>query len=137
MSVQASKRANVALWIMQGLLGLLFLFAGGMKQVVPIQALAAQTGLPGAFMRFIGAAEMAGALGLILPGLLRIKRGLTPVAAVGLLAIMAGATVVSFVRMGPVLAIPPIVVGVLLVVIARGRSTMTFTTNTELESCAS
>jgi hypothetical protein len=56
------------------------------------------------------------------PLLFRIRRGLTPAAAVGLLAIMAGATTVSLVRMGPVPAILPIVVGCLLVVIARGRS---------------
>lgn len=121
MSIQTSKRANAALWTVQGLLALLFLFAGGMKQVMPAEALSAQAGLPGAFMRFIGVAELTGALGLVLPGLLRVKRGLTPAAAVGLLVIMAGATVVSLLRMGPLAAIPPIVVGVLLVTVARGR----------------
>ncbi len=121
MSDQTSRRANIALWIVQGLLALLFLFAGGMKQVMPAQALSAGSGLPGEFMRFIGVAEMAGALGLVLPGLLRVRRGLTPAAAVGLLGVMAGATVVSLLRMGPLAAVPPVVVGALLVVIARGR----------------
>ena len=60
---------NYALWIVQGLLALLFLFAGGMKLVMPIEALTEQTSLPGLFVRFIGVAEVLGAIGLILPGL--------------------------------------------------------------------
>ncbi len=58
-----------ALWIIQGLLALLFLFAGSMKLIVPIQMLTAQMPLPGLFLQFIGVAEVAGAIGLILPGL--------------------------------------------------------------------
>ena len=67
-----------ALWSVQGLLTLLFLFAGGMKLVLPLEALTAQMPLPGLFVRFIGVAEVLGALGLILPALLRIRPGLTP-----------------------------------------------------------
>jgi uncharacterized membrane protein len=74
-----------ALWIVQGLLALLFLFAGGMKLVVPLEKLAGSVPLPGPFMRFIGVAEVLGAIGLILPGLLRIRPGLTPL-VVGLLS---------------------------------------------------
>src|ERR687892_155516 len=84
-----------ALWIVQGLLALLFLFAGGMKLVQPIEALTEQMPLPGLFVRFIGVAEVLGAIGLILPGLLRIREGLTPLAAVGLVIIMSGATVLT------------------------------------------
>ena len=58
-----------ALWIVQGLLALLFLFAGGMKLVLPIEALTEQMPLPGLFVRFIGVAEVLGAIGLIVPGL--------------------------------------------------------------------
>ena len=66
------------LWIIQVLLALLFLFAGGMKLVIPPDVLASmgspnQIALPGWFVRFIGVAEVLGALGLLLPGLLRIK----------------------------------------------------------------
>ena len=46
-----------ALWIVQGLLALLFLFAGGMKLVLPLEELTAQMPLPGLFVRFIGVAE--------------------------------------------------------------------------------
>ena len=84
-----------ALWIVQGLLALLFLFAGGMKLVLPLEALTEQMPLPGLFVRFIGVAEVLGAIGLILPGLLRIRPGLTPLAAVGLVIIMIGATVLT------------------------------------------
>ena len=73
-----------ALWIVQGLLALLFLFAGGMKLVLPIEELTAQMPLPGLFVRFIGVAEVLGAIGLVLPGLLRLRPGLTPLAAAGL-----------------------------------------------------
>ena len=85
----------MALWIVQGLLAVLFLFAGGMKLVMPIEEMTEQIALPGAFLRFIGVAEVLGGLGLILPGLLRIRPGLTPLAAAGLVIIMIGATVLT------------------------------------------
>ena len=53
---------------LQVLLALIFLFTGSMKLILPIEALTAQLPLPGLFVRFIGVAEVAGALGLILPG---------------------------------------------------------------------
>ena len=72
------------LWVVQVLLAALFLFAGVMKLVMPLDQLAGPVELPGAFIRFIGVVEALGALGLILPALLRIRPGLTPLAAVGL-----------------------------------------------------
>ncbi len=66
-------RLNVLLWVVQVLLSILFVFAGGMKLVVPIEALAGPVALPGLFLRFIGVAELLGGLGLVLPGLLRIR----------------------------------------------------------------
>ena len=65
-----------ALWIIQALLALLFLFAGGTKLVLPIAEMTRDMpSLPGWFLRFIGVAEILGGLGLILPGLLRIQPG--------------------------------------------------------------
>src|SRR5213080_3226681 len=58
---------NIALWIVQGLLAALFLFAGGAKLVLPLDQLAGPVALPGWFLRSIGAAEVLGALGLVLP----------------------------------------------------------------------
>src|SRR5262249_42105566 len=89
------SKANVALWVVQGVLAALFLFAGYSKLAMPATTLAAMSHLPGAFMRFIAIAELAGALGLVLPGVLRTRTELTPIAASGLVIIMIGATTLS------------------------------------------
>ena len=86
---------NYVLWIVQVLLALLFLFAGGMKLVLPLDKLTGPVVLPGWFTRFIGVAEVLGALGLVLLSLLRIRPGLTPLAAVGLILIMIRAIAVT------------------------------------------
>ena len=111
----------VALWIVQGLLAALFLFAGVMKFIMTVEEMTKEIPLPGAFLRFIGVAEILGAIGLILPGLLRIKPGLTPLAAAGLTIIMIGAVVITLTT-GPIaLALMPLVVGILAVFVAYGR----------------
>jgi hypothetical protein len=115
------KPINYALWIVQVLLALLFLFAGVIKLILPIEAMTSQIPLPGLFLRFIGVAETLGALGLILPGLLRIRTGLTPLAAAGLVIIMIGATVISLVIGGIGQALMPLVVGLLAAFVAYGR----------------
>jgi uncharacterized membrane protein YphA (DoxX/SURF4 family) len=110
-----------ALWIVQGLLALLFLFAGVAKLIMSVEEMTKDVQMPGAFLRFIAVAELLGAIGLILPGLLRIKPGLTPLAAAGLAIIMIGATVVTMTYMGVAMALFPLVVGLLLVFVAYGR----------------
>lgn len=110
---------NIVLWILQVLLALLFVFGGVMKFVTPADQMAAQTGLPGSFLWFIGACEILGGLGLVLPSLLRIKPRLTPLAALGLVIIMIGATIVSL-KAGPA-ALFPLVTGLLLAFVAYGR----------------
>ncbi len=112
---------NRALWVIQGLLAGLFLFTGGMKLVLPVEAMTGKIHLPGMFLRFIGIAESLGALGLILPWLLGIRRELTPVAAAGLVIIMIGATVVTLANGSGAAALFPFLVGVLLLVVAYGR----------------
>ena len=112
---------NVVLWIIQVLLALLFLFAGGLKLVLPIEEMTKQMAMPGLFLRFLGVVEVLGGLGLILPGLFRIKTWLTPLAAAGLVIIMIGATVISL-RIGPVgPAMIPLVTGLLAAFVAYGR----------------
>src|SRR5688572_11309167 len=116
---------NIALWIIQVLLALLFLFAGGTKLVLPIDVMLSmgspnQVVLPGLLFRFIGVCEVLGALGLILPGLLRIRPGLTPLAAAGLVIIMIGATVLTA-RVSVAGAVMPFVVGLLAAFVAYGR----------------
>ena len=110
-----------ALWIVQGLLALLFLFAGVAKLIMSVEEMTKDVQMPGAFLRFIAMAELLGAIGLILPGLLRIKPGLTPLAAAGLAIIMIGATVVTMTYMGAAMALFPLVVGLLAVFVAYGR----------------
>ena len=112
---------NAVLWIVQGLLALLFLFAGGMKLVMAPEAMAGPIALPVLFVRFIGIVEVLGAIGLILPGLLRIRQGLTPLAAAGLAIIMAGAAVISAMGGGVSQAVFPLVVGLLSVLVVYGR----------------
>jgi hypothetical protein len=112
---------NYALWIVQALLAAIFLFSGGMKLILPLEELTGQMPLPGLFVRFIGVAEVLGAIGLILPWLLRIRPGLTPLAAVGLVIIMIGATVLTLVGGDGALALIPLVVGLLSAFVAYGR----------------
>ena len=118
---ESSRKASILLWTVQALLAALFLFAGGMKLVTPIAAMTQQVALPGPFLRFIGLAEVLGALGLILPGLLRIRPVLTPLAAAGLVIIMTGAVGVTMATMGAAQAVIPGIVGVLAAGVAVGR----------------
>ena len=112
-----------ALWTVQVLLALLFLFAGGMKLVVPIEEQLRQmpVPLPGLFLQFIGVAEVLGGLGLILPALLRIQPWLTPLAAVGLVVIMIGGVALTLVAGMGAMASIPLVVGLLAAFVAYGR----------------
>jgi len=78
---------NIALWIAQGLLVALYLVAGTMKT---FQTAKAKEQFPWAknrsdgYVRFVGASELLGALGLILPMVTGILPWLTPIAAIGL-----------------------------------------------------
>ena len=110
-----------ALWIVQVLLALMFLFAGVTKLVLPIEELTAQMPMPELFLRFIGVVEVLGALGLILPGLLRIRPGLTPLAAAGLVIIMIGAVGLTLATGEVLLALIPLVVGLFAAFVAYGR----------------
>lgn len=116
-----SPSMNRALWIVQGLLALLFLFAGGMKLVLPIGEMTKQMPIPGWFLRFIGIAEVLGGIGLILPGLTGIRPGLTPLAAAGLLTIMIGATALTLASGGVGQALFPLVVGLLSAFVVYAR----------------
>ena len=123
LSSSRERLRSVTLWIIQGTLALLFLFTGGFKLLVPTDVLLAQMALPLPiwFIRFIGVIEVAGALGLILPQLTRIKPGLTPLAACGLALEMVGATIVTVIAMGVAPALMPLIVGLLAVFVAYER----------------
>jgi uncharacterized membrane protein len=114
------RATHIITWVLQVLVGLQFVFAGAMKFVTPMEEMTRDLPLPAAFLYFIGLAEVAGGLGLILPGALRIQRGLTPLAATGLTIIMAGAVVICA-MMDVKMAAVPLIVGALCVFIARSR----------------
>jgi hypothetical protein len=120
--MRTTTKANRGLWVLQALLSALFLFAGAMKFVMPAAEMARQSPLPLGFIYFIGVMEILGAVGLVLPWLLRIVPVLTPLAAAGLATIMAGATVVTLATGGGAGAIVPLVVGVVSAIVARGRA---------------
>ena len=109
-----------ALWGVQGLLALVFLSAGGGKLVMSAADLNEDFPMPDEFMRFIGVFEVLGAIGFILPGALRIRPALTPLAAAGLVIIMTGATVLTLAD-GNVGALIPFVLGLLAAFVAYGR----------------
>jgi hypothetical protein len=77
--------------------------------------------IPLGFIYFIGVAEIAGAIGLILPGVLHIRRSLTPLAALGLVPIMTGATVVTIEGGMAAGALVPLVIGIIAAAVAYGR----------------
>ena len=112
---------NVALWIVQVLLAALFLFAGVMKFVMSVESMQGPVPMPGLFLRFIGVCETLGGLGLLLPGLLGIATWLTPLAAVGLVIVMIGATAVTLAGGDLVTSLIPAVVGVAAAFVAYGR----------------
>ena len=117
---------NILLWIIQILLALLFIFAGGMKLVVPTDLLMAQappgsTQFPSWFMKFIGVVELLGGLGLILPGIFRRNQYLTPLAAAGLVIVMIGAVAISVKDHGIQAGVTPLIVGLLCAFVAYGR----------------
>src|SRR4051794_39036982 len=113
---------NRALWILQGLLGMFFVLASGApKLLLPLDDLPMPIPLPHAFLIFVGVAEVAGGLGLILPGLLKIRTGLTPLAAAGLVLVTIGATVYQLAADAPGNAVFAAVMGLLCAFVGYGR----------------
>ena len=112
-----------ALWIVQGLLALFFALASATpKLFLPPEMLPPlPIPLPRALIVFIGVAELLGALGLVLPGLLRIRPGLTPLAAAGLGLVTIGATAYQLTAGEVGNALFAVVMGLLCAFIAYGR----------------
>jgi putative oxidoreductase len=92
-STNKSKALNISLWVAQVLLALMFFMTGTMKTTQPIEELAKSMSWVNDFspgmVRFIGASELLGGIGLLLPSLLRIRPLLTPLAALGLFIVMS------------------------------------------------
>lgn len=101
--VQTSKGWNIGLWVAQALLAAMFLMAGATKLMSGSADLVAMgmgwaENAPFLLIKFIGLAEVAGALGLILPSATHIMPHLTKLAAAGLAVIMVLAAGVHIVR---------------------------------------
>ena len=121
-SSTASRGLRIGLWSAQIALAIVFALAGGMKVSAPAAELAKMaSGFPVAFLRFIGIAELAGAIGIILPALTRIAPVLTPLAASGFVVVMASAAILHLVRgqFGELVVV--IVLGALACFVAWGR----------------
>ena len=120
-------KKNTVLWIVQGLLAVMFLFAGGSKLMMSAAQMAEQSKAVGgwqapiAFVRFIGVCEVLGAIGVVVPWLTGIRPGLTPLAAAGLVIIMIGATATNLTTTVPALAILTAILGLLAAFVAYGR----------------
>jgi uncharacterized membrane protein YphA (DoxX/SURF4 family) len=89
---------SIVLWILQGVLAAVFLSAGLPKIVKPKEELVAPMGewvnsFPAPGVKLLGLVEILAAVGLVVPPLVGIAPVLSPVAAVGIIAIMAGAIV--------------------------------------------
>ena len=92
---------NLTLWIIASALAAVFVLAGGTKLLIPREKLAQAPGggwvndFNAGFVKALGAVELLGAVGLILPAALDVAPVLVPLAAVGLAAIMVGAATVE------------------------------------------
>ena len=116
---------NIVLWILQILLALAFGFAGAMKLTQPVAKLGKQMvwvpRFPEPVVRLVGAAELLGALGLILPRATGIAPILTPIAAVGLALVMLLGAIHHLQHKEPKLVPVNVVLFALAVIVAIGR----------------
>ncbi|MEU3644998.1 DoxX family protein [Lentzea sp. NPDC034063] len=102
---------NLAVWIVSGLLAALYLMAGFTKLLKTKQDLLAEPRMSwvGDFtdgqVKGIGAVEVAGAIGLVLPWLTGIAPILTPIAAIGLALVQVGAAI-THIRRGEGATVP-------------------------------
>lgn len=88
---------NIVLWLLQLLLAAQFLFHGWFFLFPPEQYIdMLNTQFPVWFRLFLGVAEVAAGIGLILPGVTRILPELVPLAALGIMIVTASASVLHF-----------------------------------------
>jgi hypothetical protein len=118
-----SKGWRIGLWVVQVLLALLFGFSGTTKLLLPYAELLKQGAwvahVPEGLVKFIGVAELSGALGLILPAATRLKPFLTPLAAAGFVVIMVLASALHLSLGEPPIA--QLVIGGLAAFVVWGR----------------
>ena len=116
------KSLSRALWILQALLAVFFaLGSGAPKLLIPAEQLPMPIPLPQAFVWFIGACEVLGGLGLLLPGLTHVRPGLTSLAAACLVLLTICAAVYQLLAHQPESAVFALVIGALAAVVAYAR----------------
>lgn len=122
---RSHRALGASLWIAQSILTLMFVMAGVLKTTTPLDRLAGMlpwtADVPGGLVRFIGVAEFAGALGLILPALLRVAPWLTALASFGLTVVMLLAAAFHLSRGESAAIGMPIALGALAAFVAWGR----------------
>ena len=123
---KTSRAFHIGAWVAQGFLAFAFLGAGVMKLTTPIDQLVLKgmgwaATMPPGMVRFIGAAEFLGALGLILPAATRVQPKLTPAAAVGLATVMVLGAITHISRGEMSMIMPSIVLGSIASFIAYAR----------------
>jgi len=125
MEQPTSKALNIATWVAQVILALLFGMAGVLKTFTPMAELATKipwtAEVPETLVRFIGVSELLGAIGILLPAALRIRPRLTPLAAAGLALVMALAILFHVARGEAQVIGVPIVLGALAAFVAWSR----------------
>lgn len=117
---------NVVLWVIASLLAVAFIGAGVYKIVQPKEKLAASglgwvDGFSANSVKLIGAVDLLGGIGLVLPAILDIAPVLVPIAAVGLVIVMIGAIVVHARRKEYPVVVANLVLLVLAAIVAWGR----------------
>jgi len=121
-----SRALNVTLWAVQLVLAALFFLVGYTHAIAPIEVAIQRApwvaSLPVALVRFIGVAELAGALGLLLPAATRIRPMLTPLAAAGLATMMVLAVPFHQLRGEASAVVINVVLGALAVFVVLGRA---------------
>ncbi|HWV56279.1 MAG TPA: DoxX family protein [Longimicrobiales bacterium] len=118
------RALRVALWVAQLALAAMFVNSAQFKLLTPAADIAAMMNLPAELIRFIGAAELAGAIGLILPAATRIYPALTVLAAGGLTTVMLLASGFHLARGEASGAIMTAVLGVIAAFVAYGRASL-------------
>lgn len=122
----SGRRLHIALWVVQVVLAVAFGLGAIMKLTQPIEALGASMawtlGVPTWVVRFNATAELAGALGLLLPSITRVQPRLTALAALGLTTVMVLAIGLHLTRGELAAIIAPAVLGSLATFVAWGRS---------------
>jgi uncharacterized membrane protein YphA (DoxX/SURF4 family) len=125
MERETSNGWNIATWVAQVILALLFGMAGVLKTFTPMAELATKipwtAEVPAMLVRFIGISELMGAIGILLPAALRIRPRLTPLAAAGLALVMALAILFHLARGEAQVIAVPLVLGALSAFVAWSR----------------